>query len=185
MVEIYNQTNVNQNYDLFHSMKTIQSQSIVKIATLCVLAGTLFFSTSQSARANSNSNNRTFPNPVQPRSEAIDHYTDHFFYTANPELKKRKLRTTDYVYIQEWNVLRKAIAPLIKSDKEVCSTSDPKQSFWEFDLNKNQQSYDYLADVIFYNRNPKLEEKRIRPNILKAQEWSSIRRKMYVSTCGI
>ena len=82
-------------------MKTMQSRSIVKIATLYVLAGTLFFSTSQSARANSNSNNRTFPNPVQPRSEAIDHYTDHFFYTVNPELKKRRLRATDYVYIQE------------------------------------------------------------------------------------
>lgn len=78
MAGVHNQTNVNPNYYLFHFMKTIQSQSVVKIATLCVLAGTLLFSMSQSARADSDSNNRTFPNPVQRRSEAIDRYTDHF-----------------------------------------------------------------------------------------------------------
>ena len=168
-------------------MKNIQfpARSITKLATLCLLTGTLIFSTSQSARAGSESNNRTFPNPVQPRSEAIDRYTDHFFYSANPELNKRKLNASESGYIREWNTIRSAIVPLVKLDRQVCFDSDPKESFWEFELGKNRKSYDYLTDVIFYSRNPDLKGQKLRPSTSSAKQWSAIRRQMYVSTCGI
>ena len=171
-------------------MKNTQSpaRSIAKFLIFCFLTGTSTCAASQSAVSQSiraQSNNRTFPNPVQPRSEAIDSYTDHFFYSANPKLNKRKLDASESGYIQEWNTIRSAIAPLIKSDKQVCFDSDPKESFWEFELGKNKKSYDYLTDVIFYSRNPDLKGQKLRPGNSSAKQWSAIRRQMYVSTCGI
>jgi hypothetical protein len=123
--------------------------------------------------------------PTEPKNVAIDSYTDHFFYAANPELSQRKLRASDKAYIREWNAIRSAIEPLVKSSREVCLRNGDGSLYWEFDLGKDRSSYDILADVIFYHRHPALAGQKLRPQTADAREWSSIRKQMYISTCGI
>jgi hypothetical protein len=129
------------------------------------------------------------PVPQQAKADGIDFYTDHFFYAANPELNKRKLRSRDRVYIQEWNTIRQAIAPLVKSSSEVCFRGEASsEAFWEVDLRFDQNggsTYDYLADVIFYHRNPEWAGKKLRAGTPAARQWSAIRDQMFVHTCGI
>lgn len=124
--------------------------------------------------------------PQKPLVEGIDFYTDHFFYAVNPELNRRKLRSSDRGYIREWHVIRRAITPLIKNSREVCGRADPNTGFWEVDLTLDNggSTYDYLADVIFYHRNPQYDGQKLRPGTNAAQAWSAIREKMFVHACG-
>ncbi len=118
----------------------------------------------------------------------IEQYTDHFFYQVNPELQGRKLTSTDREYIREWENLRAVIVPMIRPSQEVC----PLEKYdvgWDFDLDGMPNSYssvfDYLADIIFYNRYPQLIGKKLSPGTSEAKEWSVIRERLFVSTCGI
>lgn len=167
----------------------ILSRSIAQLSALPILMGTLIFSGAQIARADLNSNNRTFPVPTESKSVAIDSYTDHFFYAANPELKKRRLDADESGYIQEWRAIRYALMPLVKSNREACGrhADSSDAPYWEFDLSASRQvsSYDYLTDAIFYHRNPNRVGQKLRLRTVAAREWSAIRRNMYISTCGI
>ena len=169
-------------------LKTI-SRSIAKFSALSILTGTLLFSGAQIAHADLTSNNRTFPVPTQPKSVAIDSYTDHFFYAANPELNKRRLDADETIYIQEWQAIRQALMPLVKFNREACGrhTVSSEAPYWEFDLSVSRKvsSYDYLTDAIFYHRNPDMIGQKLRPRTAAAKEWLAIRRNMYISTCGI
>jgi hypothetical protein len=164
--------------------------SIAKFSTTVALAGILTLAGStitanKTFAGEGESNNRTQTMPTEPKNVAIDSYTDHFFYAANPALNQRKLRASDKAYIREWNTIRRAIAPLIKSSREVCMRTGDGSLYWEFDLGADRSSYDSLADVIFYHRNPRLAGQKLQPKTAAAREWSSIRNQMYVSTCGI
>jgi hypothetical protein len=164
------------------------ARSIAQLSTLSILTVALIASGAQMASAGPNSNNRTGVYPTEPKGDAIDSYTDHFFYAANPELNKRKLRSGDTAYAQEWQALREAIVPLVKTNREACGRNgDSAGLYWEFDLSapQNASSYDYLADAIFYHRNPDMTGQKLRPNTAAAREWSAIRSKMFISTCGI
>jgi hypothetical protein len=164
------------------------SRSIAQLSTLSILTLALMFAGAQTAAANSNSNNRTFPVPTERKGDAIDSYTDHFFYAANPELNKRKLRSGDTAYIQEWQAIRETMVPLVKTNREACGRNlGSTDLYWEFDLDapQNGSSYDYLADAIFYHRNPDMAGQKLRSNTAAAREWSAIRSKMFISTCGM
>ncbi|NJN49689.1 MAG: hypothetical protein HC805_07900 [Alkalinema sp. RL_2_19] len=55
-------------------------------------------------------------------------------------------------------------------------------------FNKNGSgslTYDSLADVIFSHRNPEIAIRKIRPGSDAARQWSAIRSKMFVDTCGL
>ncbi len=133
------------------------------------------------------------PQPVPKESQAlgIDFYTDHFFYAANPQLKGRKLRSRDRAYIQEWQAIRRAVAPLVKSSSEVCfGGAEATKAFWEVALKPNKNgsgiaTYDALADVIFSHRNPEIAIRKISPGTNAARQWSAIRSQMFVPTCGL
>ncbi len=157
------------------------SRSILAFGALCLLSGTFTLAETRPAAA------YTATAPTEPRESAIDRITDNFFYQANPELKGRKLGSRDRTYIREWNQLRSAIVPMVKSSKEACFRHDPSDLYWEFDLNDNpnQSNYDALADVIFYSRNPELQGEKLSPRSPAAREWSAIRKRLYISTCGI
>lgn len=165
------------------------SRSIAKLSVLSILTSALMVTGAQIASADLNSNNRTFSVPTESKNVAIDSYTDHFFYAANPELNKRRLDADETSYIQEWQAIRLAIVPLVKSNREVCGrhTVNSDAPYWEFDLSTSikASSYDYLTDAIFYQRNRDLIGQKLRPRTAAAREWSAIRRKMYISTCGI
>jgi hypothetical protein len=155
------------------------------LLALMMLTGALTTVTNQPAIAQSQ------PIPKESKAWGIDFYTDHFFHAANPQLKGRKLRSSDRAYIQEWQAIRRAVAPLVKSSTEVCFRgADADQAFWEVDLKFNQNgngspTYDHLADVIFSHRNPDINIRKIRPGSTAARQWSAIRSQMFVHSCGL
>jgi hypothetical protein len=115
------------------------SRSIAQLSTLSILTVALIASGAQMASADLNSNNRTGVYPTEPKGDAIDSYTDHFFYAANPELNKRKLRSGDTAYIQEWQAIRETMVPLVKTNREACGRNlGSTDLYWEFDLDAPQ-----------------------------------------------
>lgn len=131
------------------------------------------------------------PNPAKAESQeqAVDRLTDFLFYRVNPQLNNRKLQTGDRNYITEWQRLREAIDPRVKSVQEVCYRPEPGETGWEFTTINGQtyeQTYDRLADTIFYSRHPQRTGQQIpRSDQISISEWSAIRRYMYISNCGL
>jgi hypothetical protein len=131
------------------------------------------------------------PNPAQAesREQAVDRLTDYLFYKVNPQLNNRKLQTGDREYIRQWQRLREAIDPRVKSVQEVCFRPAPDETGWEFTTINGEtyeQTYDRLADVIFYSRHPQRTGQPIPKNDkIGISEWSAIRRYMYISNCGL
>ncbi len=169
-------------------LKPRSRSTIAKFPALLMLTGTLIFAGAQTARADLNSNNRTFPLPTESKDVAIDRYTDHFFYDANPELNKRKLRSNDTAYIQEWQAIRQAIVPLVKTNREACPRGGGSEGpYWEFALStaRKTSSYDDLTDAIFYHRNPDMAGQKLRSGTAAAKEWSAIHRNVFIYTCGM
>jgi hypothetical protein len=163
-------------------MKSLRLK-VLGLLALTMLTGTMTTVANQPAIA------RSQPIPKESQAWGIDFYTDHFFHAANPQLKGRKLRSSDRAYIQEWQTIRRAVAPLVKSSTEVCFRgAESAEAFWEVDLNFKQNgssTYDYLADVIFYHRNPKMAGQKLRPGTNSARQWSVIRNQMFVDSCGL
>ena len=60
---------------------------------------------------------------------------------------------------------------------------------WEFTTINGQtyeQTYDLLADTIFYSRHPQRTGQQIpKSDRIGISEWSAIRREMYISNCGL
>ncbi len=63
------------------------------------------------------------------------------------------------------------------------------EDLWDFNFqgmpNSYSNPYDYLADIIFYNRYPQLIGKKLSPGTSEAKEWAIIRERLFVSTCGL
>ena len=131
------------------------------------------------------------PNPAkaESREQAVDRLTDYLFYRVNPHLNNRKLQTGDREYIRQWQRLREAIDPRVKSIQEVCFRVSPQEKGWEFTVINGEtyeQTYDRLADTIFYSRHPQRTGQQIPKNDkIGISEWSAIRREMYISNCGL
>ncbi len=155
------------------------------LLTLTMLTGILTTVSNQPAIA------RPQPVPKESQASGIDFYTNHFFHAANPQLKGRKLRSSDRAYIQEWQAIRRAVTPLVKSSSEVCfGGAEATEAFWEVEVkfNKNgsgSPTYDALADLIFSHRHPEIAIRKISPGTNAARQWSAIRSQMFVPTCGL
>jgi hypothetical protein len=163
----------------------------VKVAAGFVLAVAIALSGTLQVKAaplgTPGNSNRT-SHQAKSRDQVIDQKTDHFFYSVNPELNRRKLTQRDRAYVREWQTIRAAVAPLVKPTVEVCADPSPSDPKWEFDAiagKSYQDTYDYLADVIFYSRNPKLAGQRLRPGTAYAKEWSAIRKELFIDVCGL
>ncbi|MEG3954709.1 hypothetical protein [Microcoleus sp. herbarium2] len=126
---------------------------------------------------------------AESRDRAVDRLTDFLFYKVNPELNNRKLQAGDRDYILEWQRLRAEIDPRVKPVQEVCYFPEPGDTGWEFAPINGQtyeQTYDRLADIIFYSRHPQTTGQPIsRGDRVRSNEWLAIRREMYISTCGL
>ncbi len=126
---------------------------------------------------------------AESREQAVDRLTDFLFYKVNPQLNNRKLQTGDREYIRQWQKLREAIDPRVKSVQEVCTGVTPGETGWEFTTINGQtyeQTYDLLADTIFYSRHPQRTGQPIpKDDKISISEWSAIRYYMYISNCGI
>jgi hypothetical protein len=126
---------------------------------------------------------------AESREQAVDGFTDEIFYKVNPQLNNRKLQTGDREYIRQWQKLREAIDPRVKSVQEVCFRPEPGETGWEFTTINGEtyeQTYDRLADTIFYSRHPQRTGQQIPKNDqISISEWSAIRRYMFISNCGL
>lgn len=69
---------------------------------------------------------------AESRDRAVDRLTDFIFYKLNPQLNNRRLQTGDRELIEEWQRLREAIDPRVKSVQEVCYSPAPGETGWEF-----------------------------------------------------
>ncbi len=131
------------------------------------------------------------PNPAkaESREQAVDRLTDYLFYRVNSQLNNRKLQTDDREYIRQWQRLREAIDPRVKSVQEVCLRVSAQEKGWEFTTINGEtyeQTYDRLADTIFYSRHPQRTGQPIPTNDkIGISEWSAIRREMFLSNCGL
>lgn len=129
------------------------------------------------------------PAKAESREQAVDRLTDLLFYRVNPQLNDRKLQPGEREYIYQWQRLREAIDPRVKSIHEVCFRVPPEETGWEFTAINGQtyeQTYDALADAIFYSRHPQRVGQPIgRGDRISTSEWSAIRREMYISNCGL
>ncbi|MFS8117321.1 MAG: hypothetical protein ACMG55_02360 [Microcoleus sp.] len=126
---------------------------------------------------------------AESRDRAVDRLTDFLFYKVNPQLNNRKLQPGDREYIRQWQRLREAIDPGVKSAQEVCYRPEPGETGWEFTVVNGEtyeQTYDRLADTIFYSRHPQRTGQPIPKNDkISISEWSAIRQYMYISNCGL
>lgn len=128
---------------------------------------------------------------AESREQTVNELTDWLFYQVNPELNNRPLRSSDNPrYLREWRRLREAIDRRVIPSIEACgllhSSDFPEWEFSPINGQSFESTYDSLTDVIFYSRHPERRGRQIQPNErAAAREWSSIRDKIYISTCGI
>jgi hypothetical protein len=118
----------------------------------------------------------------QPQ-EAIDRWTDDFFYSVNPQLSRRKLRADETLYIREWNAIQRVV-PDILIYRQTCTG----RFAWEMEHYDDpspekqliSEDVDKVADAIFYARHPELGYRKIQPGeTALANEWMRIRRSLY------
>ena len=157
-------------------IKSLSIKSLSRLSMICTIAIALLLISPNPAKAES-------------REQAVDRLTDLLFYRVNPQLNNRKLQTGDRNYITEWQKLREAIDPRVKSVQEVCYRPEPGETGWEFTTINGQtyeQTYDRLADTIFYSRHPQRTGQPIPKNDqISTSEWSAIRRYIFISNCGL
>ncbi|MEG4851995.1 hypothetical protein QUB10_13885 [Microcoleus sp. B5-D4] len=105
----------------------------------------------------------------ESRTQAVDRFTDWFFYRVNPQLGGRKLRSDDSsAYIREWNAIRNTV------DREMITTQGDcvGDAFWDFDYRSHGRSLDRIADTIWDIRDPSGD--KTRADVSK-QEWQNLR----------
>lgn len=119
----------------------------------------------------------------QPQ-ETIDDWTDNFFYSANPQLSRRKLRAGETEYIREWNAIQRVVPDMLAYGNQACGR-EPNNFDWMLinydggsrDRRFDSEDLDKVADAIFYVRHPELGYRKIQPGeTALANEWMRIRR---------
>ncbi len=157
-------------------IKSLSIKLVSRFSMVCIFALALLLLCPKPAKAES-------------REQAVDQLTDFLFYKVNPQLNNRKLQTDDREYSNQWRRLREAIDPRVKSVQEVCFRPAPGETGWEFTTINGEtyeQTYDRLADTIFYSRHPQRRGQPIPKNDkISTSEWSAIRRYMFISNCGL
>jgi hypothetical protein len=157
-------------------IESLSIKLVSRFSMICVLAIALVLSSPNLAKAES-------------REQAVDRLTDFLFYKVNPQLNNRKLQAGDREYINEWQKLCEAIDPRIKPAQEVCYRPEPGETGWEFTTINGEtyeQTYDRLADTIFYSRHPQRTRQQIpKSDKISISEWSAIRQEMFLSNCGL
>jgi hypothetical protein len=148
-----------------------QFLSISKFSTTCALAIALLLGGANLASAD------------QSREQSVDSVTDWLFHNVNPELKRRKLQSNEYGYIQEWQVIRSIVDTGLRYEKRNPNQRACDMPDWYFS-NDDEALKDRLADAIFYHRNPQMKGQPIGRNDRSAiREWNKLKRSMGVAYC--
>lgn len=118
--------------------------------------------------------------------KVIDELTDSIFYNLHPQLNRRKIRSNETQYINEWAAIKKVLA----DDNFVYERSCNGKFRWrlsEYDTPGRHSReimvfssvLNKVADAVFYTRHPELGYRRIqRSETRLASEWSKIRQEV-------
>lgn len=141
-------------------IKSLSVKSVSKFSAVCVLAWALAIAGTNLASAGSRD--------LESRTQAVDRFTDWFFYRVNPQLGERKLRANDFSYVREWNAIRSIV------EREMITTQGDcvGDAFWDFDYRYHGRSLDRIADTIWDIRDPSGD--KTRADVFK-QEWQKLR----------
>ena len=142
-------------------IKSLSVKSVSKFSAVCVLAWAIAIAGTNLASAGSRD--------LESRTQAVDRFTDWFFYKVNPQLGGRKLRSDDSsAYIREWNAIRSTV------DREMIATPGDcvGDAYWDFDYRYHGRSLDRIADTIWDIRDPSGD--KTRADVSK-QEWQKLR----------
>jgi len=123
----------------------------------------------------------------QAPEKAINNLTDLIFYNLHPELNRRKIRSDETQYINEWAAIKKVVSEDNLVYRDTCSG---RSNNYEWFLSNYDDEYrrrnasplsspvlDRVADAVFYTRHPELVYRRIQPSETRlASEWLQIRK---------
>lgn len=111
------------------------------------------------------------------RSEVVDDWTDYFFYGVRPEMKGRRISSSQTLYAREWSALRQVVNQYVAWTQTNCG-EPPQYATYGYDLTDLPLS-DELADAVFYGRHPELNGRTIRSGeTALAREWRAIHSKI-------
>ena len=119
----------------------------------------------------------------QAPEKVIDELTDSIFYNLYRGLNRRKIRSDETQYINEWAAIKKVLRDANLVYEKGC-TSAPYWRLSEYDtpgrfgvgLIAFSPLLNLVADAVFYTRHPELEYRKIQPSDTRlASEWSKIR----------
>ena len=125
----------------------------------------------------------------QAPEKAIDNLTDSIFYNLYPGLNRRKIRSDETQYINEWAAIKKVVSQDSLVYQDVCGRNSNNYE-WLLSKYDGQGSgrdasafsspvLDKVADAIFYTRHPELGRK-IKPGEYKLKnEWMKIRQAIW------
>lgn len=118
----------------------------------------------------------------------IDGLTDFIFYQLHPGLNRRKIRSDETQYINEWAAIKKVVSNDNLVYGDVC---DLNSRNYEWLLSKydgegggrqgvtsplTSPVLDKVADAVFYTRHPELNYRKVQPGETRlVSEWSKIR----------
>jgi hypothetical protein len=117
---------------------------------------------------------------VLTREEVVDQTTDALLYSLHPDLNYRKLRSDDYGYIQEWQIMRSIIDQHGLAYQELNPRVNDSNWYWKYD---DESLKERLADAIFYHRHPERGGNPIQSHERQAiREWQDLKQKMWFPT---
>ena len=121
----------------------------------------------------------------QAPEKAIDNLTDSIFYNLYPGLNRRKIRSDETQYINEWAAIKKVVSQDSLVYQDVCGRNSTNYEWLlsQYDgqsrngLILSSPILNKVADAILYTRYPELGDRRIQPSETSlASEWFKIRR---------
>ena len=114
--------------------------------------------------------------------KAIDHWTDSFFYRLHPELGRRKIRSNETQYVNEWAAIEEVVRYNLVYE-QICGRGTNFE--WLLSHYDGQSRngialvspvLDKIADAAFYARHPELGYRKIQPGETGlTREWMRIR----------
>lgn len=120
--------------------------------------------------------------------KAIDNLTDYIFYNLHPQLNRRRIRSDETQYVNEWAAIKKVVSSDNLVYQDACGRNSRNYEWLlsKYDgegggrqgrtISLSSPVLNKVADAVFYTRHPELGYRRIQPSETRlVSEWSKIR----------
>lgn len=107
--------------------------------------------------------------------KAIDELTDYIFYNLHPQLNRRKIRSDETQYINEWAAIKKVVSNDNLVYQDACGRNSTNYEWLlsKYDgegpgragrtISLSSPVLDKVADAVFYTRHPELATAEYNP----------------------